>query len=98
MIEPLFDGRHFGLNSMDYGGYNNPVVNTMIDRATNAPTAADSQRIWTEAVQRITEDVAIIPLIEQKNANYHSSRTKGCVISIFNLNCDLTAVWLKDGK
>jgi peptide/nickel transport system substrate-binding protein len=32
-IEPLFDGRHFGLNSMDYGGYNNPVVNTMIDRA-----------------------------------------------------------------
>jgi len=98
VIEPLFDGRHFGLNSMDYGGYNNPIVNTMIDRATNAPTADGSQRIWTEAVQRITEDVAIIPLIEQKNANYHSSRTKGCVISIFNLNCDLTAVWLKDGK
>ena len=83
---------------MNYGGYNNPLVNTLIDRATNAPTAEESGRLWTEAVRHVSEDSGIIPLIERKNANYHSSRTRGCMISIFNLNCDLTAVWLKDGR
>jgi peptide/nickel transport system substrate-binding protein len=37
IVEPLFDGRTYGPNSVNYGDYNNPAVNALIDKALAAP-------------------------------------------------------------
>ena len=41
IIEPLFDGRTYGPNSTDYGDYNNPAVNTLIENTDGL--AGDNQ-------------------------------------------------------
>jgi peptide/nickel transport system substrate-binding protein len=45
IVEPLFDGRNYGANSPDYGDYNSPVVNRLIDRALaeQDPAKADGR-------------------------------------------------------
>ncbi|MFC5187373.1 ABC transporter substrate-binding protein [Actinomadura harenae] len=75
-IVPLFDGRHYGPNSTNYGGYNNPAVNKLIDQAleaTNVDTAANS---WAQADRQIMQDAAVVPLMNQKYPIFHSSRVK----------------------
>ncbi|GAB3276668.1 ABC transporter substrate-binding protein [Actinocorallia lasiicapitis] len=74
IIQPLFDGRGYGQNSTNYGGYDNPQVNRLIDRALTAPTAAKAATAWAAADRLIMNDAAIIPLLDRKLALYHSSR------------------------
>ena len=49
IIEPLFDGRTYGPNSVDYGDYDSPAVNSLIDRALRT---ADQQQAATAAKTR----------------------------------------------
>jgi len=95
VIQPLFDGRSFGHASMDYGGYNSAPVNAAIDRALAAPRLEDAEEAWSQAANQIMKDMAIIPLYENKQARYHSSRVRNCPLNMWSLNCDMTGVWLK---
>jgi peptide/nickel transport system substrate-binding protein len=98
VIAPLFDGRQFGPNSMDFGGYLNRDVSSAIDRAITAPSAAQAERHWADAVRRLTDDVAIVPLMETKNAYARSRRVRGCTWAVFGLSCEITALWLADAE
>ena len=44
-IEPLFDGRKYGPNSVDYGDYNSPAVNALIDQALATERPAGGRRL-----------------------------------------------------
>jgi ABC-type transport system substrate-binding protein len=96
VIEPLFDSRYFGSITSNYGGYSNHAVDALIDRATTAPSISLAEKAWSEAVQKIMEDVAIVPLIEVKMAFAHSRRLRNCTWNVFGPNCDITSVWLAD--
>ncbi len=96
VIQPLFDGRTFGTASMDYGGYISNEVNVAIDRALAAPRAEDAEKFWAEAASQVMKDMAIIPLYETKMVRYRSARVRNCVLNLWSLNCDWTALWLKD--
>jgi ABC-type transport system substrate-binding protein len=96
MITPLFDGRHFGRNSWNSGGYSNPEVNTLIDRATIAGSAGLAEQAWSKAVQLAMEDVAILPLFEAKLPLVRSRRLRNCTWGGLSPNCDITSVWLAD--
>jgi ABC-type transport system substrate-binding protein len=73
-IVPLFDGRHYGPNSTDYGGYNNDRVNALIDQALKATTAREAAGFWARADRLIMEDAAIVPLMNKKHPILHSAR------------------------
>jgi peptide/nickel transport system substrate-binding protein len=94
VIEPLFDGRGYGPGSTDYGGYNSPAMNALIDKALSAATVADATKDWQDAAKLATQDAVIVPLGAQKVAVYHSSRVQNCIFNFFNENCDVTNVWL----
>ena len=96
VIQPLFDGRAFGQASMDYGGYNSREVNTLIDRALSLPRFDEARKVWAEAARQVMKDMAIVPLYETKQVRYHSSRIGNCLLNLWSLNCDMTAVFLKD--
>ncbi len=77
IIQPLFDGRTYGQNSTNYGGYNNPEVNALIDAALTAPDAEHAAYYWQQADQKIMEDAAIVPLLDRAQTLFHSSRVHG---------------------
>jgi ABC-type transport system substrate-binding protein len=91
---PLFDGRHVGQNSPNYGGYQNPEVDAAIDRALAAPSAELAEAAWSDAARRVMDDVAIVPLAEYKLAYGRSRRVRNCTWPFVSLNCELTKVWL----
>jgi peptide/nickel transport system substrate-binding protein len=96
VIAPLFDGRHLGLSTLNFGGYQSQEVNAAIDRATAAPSAELAEQAWSDAARQLMNDVALVPLVESKNVLARSRRVRGCTWDVTGLNCDLTALWLAD--
>ena len=94
VIPPLFDGRHLGANSTNFGRYHNGAVDAAIDRANTAPTARLAEQAWRDAARRLMDDVAVVPLVDYKVAFARSRRLRSCNWTVLGLNCDATAVWL----
>jgi ABC-type transport system substrate-binding protein len=98
VIEPLFDSRHFGQNTVNFGGYSNPDVDALIDRATTAVSIESAEQAWREAAQRVMEEVAIVPLTEYRMPFAKSRRVRNCTWNGLSPNCDITSVWLSDAE
>jgi len=94
VIEPLFDGRTYGPNSVDYGDYNSPAVNALIDKALVQTDPAQASPLWHQADMQIMKDAAIVPFQTQKTALFHSSRVRNVVFLPFSQNYDITQAWL----
>ncbi|TDD60719.1 ABC transporter substrate-binding protein, partial [Actinomadura rubrisoli] len=75
-IVPLFDGRQYGPNSTDYGGYDDPAVNALVDQALKAKDAGTAAGFWARADRLIMQDAAVVPLMNQKYPIFHSPRVK----------------------
>jgi len=91
-LEPLFTDP--GPGSNDFGGYNSPKTNSLINKALAAPTLSKSAALWSEAERNILADVGAIPVEYQKWPVFHSSAVHGCTFWWWGLNCDPTNVWL----
>ncbi|MDL4816698.1 ABC transporter substrate-binding protein [Actinomadura opuntiae] len=94
IIQPLFDGRSYGQNSTDYGGYNNPQVNALIDGALTASDADHAAGYWQRADQLIMADAAIVPLIDRATTLFRSSRVHGARFVPIAAGYDYTRLWL----
>jgi peptide/nickel transport system substrate-binding protein len=94
-IAALFDGRTYGPNSVNYGDYNNPAVNNLIDKALAESDAGAAAKLWHQADMQIMKDAAIVPFKTDKTAIYHASRVHNAVFLPFSQNYDITNVWLK---
>ena len=93
VIQPLFTKP--GPGSSDYGGYNSPVTNHLVDKAVTAKSPAQAAGYWRRANTQIMKDAATVPIEVQKWTVYHSSNVQNCVFLFLTLNCDVTQVWLK---
>jgi ABC-type transport system substrate-binding protein len=93
-IAVLFDGRKYGPNTVDYGDYNSPKVNALIDQAESAPTEAQAAPFWAQADKQIMADAAFIPFQTQKVPVFHSARVKNAMWSPFAQSYDVTNLWL----
>ena len=94
VIEPLFDGRTYGPNSYNYGDYNPPAVNALIDKALVASDETTAGQLWHQADVLIMRDAAIVPFQTQQTAIFHSSRVHNAIYLPFSQNYDVTQVWL----
>jgi ABC-type transport system substrate-binding protein len=94
IIEPLFDGRTYGPNSVDYGDYNNPKVDALIDKALATQDQKAAAVLWHQADLQVMRDAAIVPIQTQQWPLFHSSRVRNAIYSPFSENFDVTNVWL----
>ena len=81
-IPPLFDGRiqlNAASNGNDYGYYNNPELNKMIDAAYAETDLAKQAILWGDMDEFLAKDVAYIPLQNQKFFLVWGSGIKGWV-------------------
>jgi ABC-type transport system substrate-binding protein len=95
VVEPLFDGRTYGPNSVDWGDYNSPVVNALIDKALVESDPTKAGQLWHQADMQIMKDAAFVPFETQKTALFRSSRVHNAIDLPFSQNYDITQVWLK---
>lgn len=82
VVPPLFDGRiqlNPASNGNDYGYYNNPELNKMIDAAFAETDLAKQATLWGEMDEFLAKDVAYIPLQNQKFFLAWGSGVKGWV-------------------
>jgi peptide/nickel transport system substrate-binding protein len=98
VVSPLFDGRNWADGTSNYGDYDSPVTNALIDKALTAKTMEDTQKFWHEADVQIMKDAAIVPFMAQKTPWYHSSRVKGATWLPIAQQFDFTNLWLSSGS
>lgn len=94
IIEPLFDGRAYGPGSTDWGDYNSPKVNALIDRALSATSQKEAAGLWHQADVQIMNDAQIVPFQTQSTPLYRSTRVHNAIESPFSINYDITQIWL----
>jgi peptide/nickel transport system substrate-binding protein len=97
-IQPLFY-TNCVLNSPNFGCYSNPAVDSLINRALQAPSAAAAAPLWHQADTDVMRDAVIVPMVDAYIPQYASSRVKSAGLPTANYNYgvygpDITDVWL----
>jgi ABC-type transport system substrate-binding protein len=95
-FSPLFDGRLLSAasNGTNYGQYNDPTVNGMIDQALHAATTAKAGQLWANLDNYImTQDPGWIPLVDDALPQYVGINIHNPVFNGFTGYVDPTSVW-----
>jgi len=104
IVQALFQGPNCVLNTVNYGCYDNPAVNSLITAAEAATSTSAAATDWQQADADIMKDAAIVPLESQNFPLIASKRVRGVSSSgktfqtaLFAPNIgdpDITNVWL----
>ena len=94
-IGVLLDGRKITARANNnYGDYNNPVVNDMIDQAYRTEDPVQRNTLWGQIDRRIMDDAPWVPLVYERQTYFWSSRVKQWRFSPWISNPDITNLWL----
>ena len=104
VIQALFQGPNCVENTVNYGCYNNPTVNSLINKAEAATSDSAAAADWHAADVQIMKDADIVPIESQTFPQIASKRVRGVLpdgssyqTAIFAPNIgnpDITNVWL----
>jgi len=93
-FSPLFDGRILPPTSSNFGLFNDPAVNTLIDQALAAPTESAAGAIWHQADVQTMKDAAIFPITNPNLPLMRGSQVHNAIYVPFLEQIDPTNVWL----
>ncbi|MGP3533301.1 ABC transporter substrate-binding protein [Microbacterium sp. RD1] len=100
LFAPLFYGNDgeagssFPPNGLNYGFYNNPEVDALIEEASAEADADRAAELWAETDQLIMEDAAIYPITSPTQPTYHASHVHNTIVIPMFSQVDPTNVWL----
>jgi peptide/nickel transport system substrate-binding protein len=104
VIQALFQGPNCVINTVNYGCYDNPAVNSLITQAEAAPTLTAAGADWAAADKDIMKDAAIVPLMSQTFPTIASTRVRSVLpngstfqSAMFSPNIgdpDIANIWL----
>ncbi|MBV9384283.1 MAG: ABC transporter substrate-binding protein [Streptosporangiaceae bacterium] len=104
IVQALFQGPNCVVNTVNYGCYDNPAVNSLIKQAEGATSLSAAGTAWQQADSTIMKDADIVPIMSQNFPCYSSARVRGVAsdgttypTAIFAPNIgnpDITAIWL----
>jgi peptide/nickel transport system substrate-binding protein len=95
---PLFDGRALPPNSSNFGLYNDPITNTLIDKAKAATSVAQAHSFWNQADHQVMKDAAIYPIDDANQPLMHGSQVHNNVYVEAIQNFDWSNEWLDPSK
>jgi peptide/nickel transport system substrate-binding protein len=96
---PLFSGPpSFPPNGSNFGFYDNPKTNQLIQQAATAKTEDDAAKLWAQADRQVMGDAPFYPITNPKQANYHAEQVHNTVFLEAYQNFDPTNVWLSADK
>lgn len=93
-FEPLFDGRILPPNSSDFGFFNSPTVNNLIDQALKATSASAAASLWHQADVQVMKEAAIFPITDPNQPLMRGSQVHNAIYVPAIQQIDPTNVWL----
>jgi peptide/nickel transport system substrate-binding protein len=96
-FEPLFygaNGAAFPPSGSDFGFYDNPATDALIDQASKEQDESKSDALWAQADKQVMEDAAFFPITDQNEGTYHASHVHNTVYVPAIEQIDPTNVWL----
>jgi ABC-type transport system substrate-binding protein len=91
----LLDGRTISPTaSNNYGRYNNPKVNALLDQAYGTSDDRARNALWGHIDRMLMEDAAWAPLVYDREAFFWSSRVRNWTFTPWLSNPDITNLWL----
>jgi peptide/nickel transport system substrate-binding protein len=94
-IGVLLDGRHISPTATNnFGHYDNPKVDRMIDEAYATPDDRARTAMWGQIDRKLMEDAAWAPLVYDRQAFFWSSRVRNWTFTPWLSNPDITNLWL----
>lgn len=96
-LQPHFDSAALGYQDptwgVVYGGYRNPIVNSLIRDAVTATDAATADQLFHEVDRTVMSDAPVVPILFVKSATLCSERVRDFRVHPYYLG-DPTHVWL----
>jgi ABC-type transport system substrate-binding protein len=92
-LPDLFDGA-LNFPGSDWGGYDNPSVDSLVTQAESATTVAAAAALWHQADEQVMKDAAFIPFQTQLTPLFRSARVHNAIFIPFAEYYDITQVWL----
>jgi peptide/nickel transport system substrate-binding protein len=89
---PLFTGTT--PTTSNFGLFNDPKLNTLIDNALAAPSDSASAPLWHQADQEVMAQAAWDPLYIQNYVKIQGSQVHNCVLAPSWETCSFANVWL----
>jgi len=93
ILPDLFDGKLNFPNGPDIGGYDNPLVDDLVNKAESALTLSQAAGHWHKADELVMADAAFIPIQTSLIPLFRSARVHNAIYSPFYAY-DITQVWL----
>jgi peptide/nickel transport system substrate-binding protein len=98
-FNPLFSGKpSFPPIGSNFGMYNDPTTNKLIDQAIKAKSESQAASLWAKADHQVMKDAAFFPITDPLNVNYHAPQVHNTVYLPAIQNYDPTNVWLSKDK
>ncbi len=97
---PLFygnagkSGTAYPPNGSDFGFYDNPKVDALVNQASTTADATAAAKLWAQADSIVTNDAAIFPITADNQPTYHASHVHNTVAIPAFQQIDPTNVWL----
>jgi peptide/nickel transport system substrate-binding protein len=92
---PLFNGTvAFPPQGSNFGFYENPKVDQLVQQAENAKTLSDASSLWAQADRQVMADAAIFPITSPTQPVYHAKQVHDAVFVPNLFQIDPTNVWL----
>lgn len=77
VVQALFQGPNCVVNTVNYGCYDSPAVNSLITKAEAASSESAATTDWTAANTQIMKDAVIVPFFTQTFPDIASKRVRG---------------------
>jgi peptide/nickel transport system substrate-binding protein len=94
-LKPLYSGPpSYPPVGSNVGFYNNPSVNSLIDKAASTPSPSAAAKLWAQADQAVMKDAPAYPVTDPQQPLYHASYVHNAVYVPSIQGFDPTNVWL----
>ena len=92
---PLFSGKpSFPPIGSNFGYYDSPKTNALIDQAKAAASESDAINLWAQADKQVMTDAPFFPITSPLQANYHAKQVNNAVYIPALQFLDPANVWL----
>jgi ABC-type transport system substrate-binding protein len=93
ILPDILDGA-LSFPGSDWGGFDDPAVDALVNQAESATTVSAAASAWHQADQLVMKDAAFIPFQTQLTPLFHSSRVHNAIYQPFSEGYDYTQIWL----
>ena len=93
-FEPLFNGNVLPPNSSNFGLFNDPTLNGIVNQALSATSTSDAAKLWHQADVETMTQAAIYPITNANLPLIRGSQTHNAIYVPAIEQIDPTNVWL----